>query len=202
MTMMRQVTRTVTLATGLLVIAAVSPGAAQETIAEVRTWSGQTLVLAEPRIEVFFTVIPKSKEGEQPPGPGGAAAPALGAGGAQTGNTGAFAAFQKAPETGPEPLPAQRETSVLTFSRGGVELKVPLERIATLTLTRQPVAGSSLPPYVSPTHMRYGATAVLTDGSRVDSDTLDFGTARLRGMTSQGRADVPFEEIEFIKFTR
>ena len=197
--MKRQATRIVTFVTGLLLIAAISSGAAQETTAEVRTWSGQTLVVAEPRVEMVFTVMPKPKEGEQPPGPGGAP---LGAGGARAEITGTFEAMHKAFEEGPEPLRAHRETNVLTFSRAGIELKVPLERIATLTLSRQRVAGNSLPPYVSPTHVRYGALAVLTDGSRVDADYLNFGTAVLRGMTSQGRADVSFEEIESIRFIR
>ena len=88
------------------------------------------------------------------------------------------------------------------MSRDGVEVKVPVERLATLTIARQPTPGSSLPPYVSPTHQRYGATAILTDGSRIDADYLNFGTAVLRGMTPQGRVDVPFEHIESIRFTR
>jgi hypothetical protein len=199
--MKRQVTRTVTLAIGLLVTAAISPGAAQETTAEVRTWSGQSLVLAEPRVEVSFTVLPTPKEGEQQPGPGGAAA-GLGAGGARAEIRGSFQGIRQAFAEGPEPQHTQRDTSVLFFSRAGVETKVPVERIATLTLSRQPVAGSSLPPYVSPTHQRYAATAVLTDGSRVDADAFNFGTAVLRGTTLQGRVDVPFDEIESIRFTR
>jgi hypothetical protein len=87
------------------------------------------------------------------------------------------------------------------LSRDGVEVRVPVERLATLTIARQP-AGSSLPPYISPTHQRYAATAVLTDGSRIEADYLNFGTAVLRGMTLQGRVDVPFEQIESIRFTR
>lgn len=199
-----QLTRTVTLAIGLLVMAAISPGAAQEITADVRTWSGQSVVLARPWVEVFYTVMPKPKEGEEPPAPAGAAPPAaMGAGGARSEIRGSFQALKKAFEGGgAEPLRAQRETSVLTFSRAGIDVKVPVERIATLTLSRQPVAGSSLPPYVSPTHQRYGATAVLTDGSRVEADYLNFGTAVLRGMTPQGRVDVPFDEIESIRFTR
>src|SRR5262245_3994353 len=112
--MMRHVTRTVTLATGLLVIVTVSSGAAQETTAEVRTWSGQSLVLADPRVELFYTVMPKPKEGEAMAGPGGAPAPSIGSGGAKAGS---FQAMQKTWDEAPEPMRAQRETSVLTFSR-------------------------------------------------------------------------------------
>src|SRR5262249_31836353 len=105
-------------------------------------------------------------------------------------------------QDGPQKPSAQRETSVLTLSRDGVDVKVPVERLATLTIARRPAAGSSLPPYVSPTHQRYGATAGLTGGSRIEADYLNFGTAVLRGMTPQGRVDVPFELIESIRFTR
>ena len=201
--MKRHVTRTVMLATVLLLIAAVSPGAAQETTAEVRTWSGESIVLAGPWVEVFYTALPRTAGGEEVPSPpGGAPPPPMGAGGPRAEIRGSFQALRQASQEGPQALAAQRETSVLTFSRAGVELKVPLERLATLTIARQPVAGSSLPPYVSPTHQRYGATATLTDGSRIDADYLNFGTAVLRGMTSQGRVEVPFDQIESIRFTR
>jgi len=195
--MRRHVTRTVMLATALLVMATSSPGSAQETTAEVRTWSGQSLVLAGPWVEVFYTAVPKPAGGEETPAPPGGAPPVPGMAAG-----GLFQSRKHAVQEGPPPLPAQRETSVLTFSRAGVELKVPVERLATLTIARQPVAGSSLPPYVSPTHQRYGAAVTLTDGSRIDADYLNFGTAVLRGMTSQGRVEVPFDQIESIRFTR
>ena len=200
--MRRQVMRTVMLATTLLMLAAVTPGAAQETTAEVRTWSGQSVILASPWVEMLYSVLP----GEQaaPPTPAGPAMMGTGgAGGTQPEVRGSFQALRRAfQHEGPQTIGARRETSVLMLSRGGVELKVPLERVATLTIARQTVAGSSLPPYVSPTHQRYGATAILTDGSRIDADYLNFGTAMLRGMTPQGRVDVPFDEIESIRFTR
>jgi hypothetical protein len=193
--------RTVTLATWLLVLVALSSGAAaQEITAEVRTWGGESLALTRPSVEVFYTVLPK--EGEEPgAAPPGALQPANG-GLARANITGSFGAMKKAFEAGPEPLRAQRETSVLTLSRAGVEIRVPVERIATLTLMRQRVAGSGLPPYVAPTHYRYVATATLTDGSRIEADYLNFGTAVLRGMTPQGRVDIPFDEIESIRFSR
>jgi hypothetical protein len=198
--MKRHVTRTVMLATSLLVMAAISPAIAQDSAAEVRTWSGQSVVLAGPWVDVFYTAVPRGEEAPVPPG--GAPAPPMGAGGTQPEIRGSFQSLKHAFPAGPQTLPAHRETSVLTFSRAGVELKVPLERLATLTIVRQAVAGSSLPPYVSPTHQRYSATATLTDGSRIDADYLNFGTAVLRGMTSQGRVDVPFDQIESIRFTR
>jgi|SRR5262245_58179527 len=202
--MKRQVTRTVMLTTALLAMAAVSPVAAQETTAEVRTWGGRSLVLTGPWVEVFYTVTPRPWAGEEMAPAGGVPAPPMGtSGGTQPEIRGSFQALRKTfQQDGPQKPSGQRETSVLTLSRDGVDVKVPVDRLATLTIVRQPSAGSSLPPYISPTHQRYGATAILTDGSRVEADYLNFGTAVLRGMTPQGRVDVPFEQIESIRFTR
>jgi len=203
--MKRHVTRTVILATAIFVLAAVSPAVAQETTAEVRTWGGQSVVLSGPWIEVFYTVMPRSwGGGETPPPTGGIPVPPMGTtGGTQPEIRGSFESLQRAFQPdGPQPLRGQRETSVLTLSRDGIEVKVPVERLATLTIARQPAVGSSLPPYISPMHQRYAATAVLTDGSRIEADYLNFGTAVLRGMTPQGRVDLPFEQIESIRFTR
>jgi hypothetical protein len=205
--MKRHVARTVLLTTAMLVVAAVSPVVAQETTAEVKTWGGQSVVLAGPWVDVFFNALPWPLGGE-PAGvpPVGGPAPAMttgGAGGTQPEIRGSFQSLRHAfQQEGPQALRGQRETSVLTLSRDGLEVKVPLERLAMLTIARQPVAASSLPPYISPTHQRYGATAILTDGSRIDADYFNFGTAVLRGMTPQGRVDVPFEQIESIRFSR
>jgi len=200
--MKRHVTRGAMLTTAMLVMAAVSPVVAQETTAEVRTWGGQSMVLTAPWVEVFYTV---PKGGEETPSPTGGmpVAPTGTTGGTQPEIRGSFQSLQRTfqQEGAAQTLRGQRETSVLTLSRDGVEVKVPVERLATLTIARQP-AGSSLPPYISPTHQRYAATAVLTDGSRIEADYLNFGTAVLRGMTPQGRVDVPFEQIESIRFTR
>ena len=203
--MKRHLARAVILTTAMLVGATVSPVVAQETTAEVRTWGGQSIVLTGPWVEVFYTVMPRSWSGEEvPPPTGGIPAPPMGmGGGTQPEIRGSFQSLQRTfQQEGPQKLRAQREASVLTLSRDGVEVKVPVERLATLIIARQPTAGSSLPPYISPTHQRYGATAVLTDGSRIEADYLNFGTAVLRGMTPQGRVDVPFEQIESIRFSR
>ena len=200
--MKRHVTRSVMVTTAMLVMATVSPVVAQETTAEVRTWGGQSMVLTAPWVEVFYTVMPKGEEA--PPSTGGMPAPPTGTtGGTQPEIRGSFQSLQRAfqQEGASQTLRGQRETSVLTLSRDGVDVKVPVERLATLTIARQR-AGSSLPPYISPTHQRYAATAVLTDGSRIEADYLNFGTAVLRGMTPQGRVDVPFEQIESIRFAR
>ena len=50
-------------------VAAALPAAAQDVTAEVRTWSGQSLRLTQPSLEVFYTIVPKEE------GPGGAQVP-------------------------------------------------------------------------------------------------------------------------------
>ena len=201
--MTRNVIRTGMLATALFTMAAISPATAQEPTAEVRTWSGQSVILAGPWVEVFYTVMPRSWTGEESMAPpAGGMAPPMMAGGPQPEIRGSVQSLRSAFQEGPRVLRAQRETSVLTFSRAGVELKVPVDRLATLTIARQTVADSSLPPYVSPTHQRYAATAILIDGSRIEADYVNFGTAVLRGTTVNGRVDVPFHEIESIRFSR
>src|SRR6266567_4611643 len=61
-------------------VAAALPAAAQDVTAEVRTWSGQSLRLSQPSLEVFYTIVPKEE------GPGGAQVP--GAAGGAPGNMG------------------------------------------------------------------------------------------------------------------
>ena len=43
--------------------AAASPAAAQDVTAEVRTWSGQSVQLSQPSLEVFYTIVPKTEDG-------------------------------------------------------------------------------------------------------------------------------------------
>ena len=79
--MHRRVMRIVMLAAAMLVVAAVSPAAAQEATAEVRTWGGQSLVLTGPWVEVFYTVTPRPWAGEEMAPVGGVPAPPMGTSG-------------------------------------------------------------------------------------------------------------------------
>ena len=62
--------------------AAASPAVAQDVTAEVRTWSGQSLQLSQPSLEVFYTIVPteESAGGQQYPGAAGGAPGAMGSG--------------------------------------------------------------------------------------------------------------------------
>lgn len=186
--------------------AAASPAAAQDVTAEVRTWSGQSVQLSQPTLEVFYTIVPKEE------GPGGA--PAGGAPGAMGSgtSTGSLVGTEISGsirnlsrlfrDKGPEPLQGNRQAVTLSLTQAGVERRIPLDAIKDLAFTRTQVSDSTLPPYVAPTHFRYAASALLTDGSRVDGDYMNLGTAMLRGLTSQGRVEIPWQDIEIVRFSR
>jgi hypothetical protein len=192
------------IALGMLLLVA-QPATAQEVTAEVRTWTGQTWRLSEPWIEVFYTIMPKPKEGEatQPmAGPMGGPPATAGEGGTLPEVRGSFQSLRGLFDGGPEPKRAQRDADFLTLTRAGVEVRVPVRQIVDLTIVRQPVADSPLPPYFVRTHYRYSAVATLVDGSRVEAEYFNFGTAVVRGMTPAGRVEVPFDQIEKLRFER
>ena len=194
----------------LVAAAAASPARAQDATAEVRTWSGQSLQLSQPSLEVFYTIVPRVEGpgGQQLPGDVGGAPGAMGSG-TSTGSlvgtevSGSIRGLSRLfRDKGPEPLQGNRQAVTMSLTQAGVEHRIPLEAIKDLAFKRMPVSNSALPPYVAPTHFRYAASALLTDGSRVDGDYVNLGTAVLRGMTPQGRVDIPWQDIEAVRFSR
>jgi hypothetical protein len=189
-------------------VAAASSAAAQDVTAEVRTWSGQSLQLSQPSFEVFYTIVPREE------GAGGGQAAAGGSPGAMGSgtSTGSLVGTEISgsirnlsrlfKDKGPEPLQGNRQAVTVSLTQAGVERRIPLEAIKDLAFRRVQVSDSTLPPYVAPTHFRYAASAVLTDGSRVDGDYVNLGSAMLRGLTPQGRVEVPWQDIEVVRFSR
>ena len=171
---------------------AVAPGAAQEPVAEVRTWSGETLRLSQPSLEVFYTIPVKGEDA--PPSDAAASAPPPMLFGSASSLAGAL-------EKKPEPLSGQRQAESVTFQKGAVERRIPLLSVASLAFTRRPVV-SALPAYLAATHFRYAATAVLLDGTTVEADYVNLGTTILRGTASDGRIEIPWHEIETLRFVR
>ena len=96
----------------------------------------------------------------------------------------------------------RRQQDIVTISRAGADIHVPVSNILSLTFTRRPVQASPLPPYVASTHFRHAVTARLVDGSQIDGDYVNLGTALLRGTTAQGTMDIPWDEIESVTFRR
>ena len=46
------------------------------------------------------------------------------------------------------------------------------------------------------------AEGLLADGRRIAADYVNLGTAILRGATPDGRMDIPWQDIEVLRFTR
>lgn len=191
------VSRTLIVLVGVLSVFGHLPAAAQDVTAQVRTWTGQTWRLSDPFIQVFYTVMPKPREEA-----GLAMAGPPGTGVTRPEITGSFQSIRQLLDAGPEPQRAQRDLDVLTLSSAGVEVRVPVGHIVSLTISRGLLAESPLPPYVARTHYRYSAVAQLLDGSRVDAEYFNFGTAVVYGMTTGGRVEIPFAEIESLRFDR
>ena len=179
-----------------------TPSRAQDMSADVRTWSGQSWRLAQPSLEVFYTIPQPPKGGTDSyaaPQPGTAGGSSSKSALSMTGSLGALESFFDA---GPGPRQGHRQADYITIRRGEVETRLPVASVTSLTFTRQPVSGSTLPPYFVRRHVRYGATATLTDGSRVEGDYVNFGTLVLRGQTAEGRVDISWEDIESVRFQR
>lgn len=166
---------------------------AQDVIAEVRTWTGESWRLSQPSLEIFYTIMPKVPEEEAAPAAKGGPI-------AQVQMAGPYASVKAAFEKKPEPQQGHWQTDAVTLSRHGVETQIPLSNIRTLQFVRQPAQQGLLPPYVAPPHFRYSAVAELVDGSRVEGDYVNLGTVVLRGLTPQGRVDIPWYEVENVRF--
>ena len=207
---MRQRTRLGALIVGVLAMA--GPAAAADDVKlEVRTWTGQTWRLSQAVFDVFSTLLPRTDEQGKVAGPSEASSVIGGTGGGtgmgsgrsrQASLFGSPQELSSILEKRAEPLQVRQDATSVALMKEGVETRVPLERIASLLFYRQPIWTSTLPPYVASSHFRYSATAVLTDGSRVEGDYVNLGTLRLRGTGPLGRVDMPWEELEAVRFER
>jgi hypothetical protein len=182
----------------------VGTAAAQDVTAAVRTWSGQSLQLSQPSLEVFYTIVSKAQESAAGGGAvgGRVGQGGLGALGTQYQDPSLFTLNRLFGSQAPDTIQGHRQAGDITVYRGGVATQSALERIASLAFTRQAVKDSSLPPYVAGTHTRSAATVVLTDGARVDADYVNLGAMLLRGTTPGGRVDIPWQDIQTVEFRR
>ena len=184
-----------------VVLASITPAAAQDVIAEIETWRGASVRLMQPSLDALYTIVPApllGPTGAPAAGAAGAAAqaPATMAGG------GTKPVAATAIGAGPAPIQARREQNTLTFVRDGVEIRVPFDRIAGLVVERRAIVTNTLPPHVSPTHAQYWASAVLIDGSTIEAASVNFGTTILRGSGPQGTIELPLEDVKTLKITR
>lgn len=185
--------------TAVLLTLLVSPGAglAEDSTAEVRTWAGQSLRLADPSFQVAYTVLlEKDQAGVAPAGE------AVAPGGGPLELRGSVKALSSYLDRGLQSRWGRRGADTLMIRKDGVETRVPLESIQTLHFTRQAVTSNVLPPYHAPAHFRHAASVVLKNGDRLEADYVNLGTAVLTGATPQGRVEIPWGEIEVVRFAR
>jgi hypothetical protein len=183
------------IAIGLVIVGATAgPAVAQSITAEVRTFGGQTYHLTDVSMEVLYTIVlPKGDAGPSETAPTtGPRTPMLFGSAAQIG---------RFLDRGPDPLQGQRQSETVTLRKNGVEVRLPLAAVDTLSFTRTRIV-STLPPYVASEHYRHTATAVLLDGSRIEGNYVNLGTTFLRGRTPYERVDIPWQDIETVRFTR
>ena len=195
----------------LLLAAALSSSAgsaaAQDVTATVRTWSGQSWQIAQPSLEVFYTIVSKSQETPGGGGTGigqvsGLTSLGLGVLGRQAVDPSLFTLNRLFGSQAPDTIQGHRQAQEITVYRGGAASQIPLASIAALTFTRQQVQDSSLPPYIADTHVRSAASVLLTDGTRVEADYVNLGALILRGTTPSGRVDIPWQDIQTVEFRR
>lgn len=180
--------------------------AAQDVTAEVRTWSGQSWRIAQPSLEVFYTIVSKPQESSKAATSvgqvGGLTQLGLGVLGRQSVDPSLLTLNRLFGSAMPDTMQGRRQASEIILYRDGVATQIPVASIVTLTFTRQPVQDSSLPPYLADTQVRSGATAVLADGTRVEADYVNLGTLIVRGMSPAGRVDIPWQNIQTVEFRR
>src|SRR6266508_1881395 len=121
-------------------LAGVAIAVAQEPVAEVRTWSGETLRLSQPSLEVLYTIPVKGEDAPQSSDAAASAAPPM--------LFGSASALAGVLDKKPEPLSGQRQAESVTLQKGSVERRIPLLSVASLVFARRPVV-SALPPYLT-----------------------------------------------------
>jgi hypothetical protein len=185
-----------------------SSAAAQDVTAAVRTWSGESWQIAQPSLEVFYTIVSRSQE---PTSGGGSTSVGqvsgmsnlgLGLLGRQTADPSLITLNRLFGSQAPDTIQGHRQAQEITVYRGGVATQIAVASIATLAFARQPVQDSSLPPYIANTHVRSAATVLLTDGTRVEADYVNLGGMLLRGTIPGGRIDIPWQDIQTVEFRR
>jgi hypothetical protein len=181
------------LTAAVVVMFLVGSGLAQDTTATIRTYQGVSYKVADPSLEVFYT-IGEPKEKEEP----GKFQPAISISTSATTTSGGEQAAGGAQEA--KLLRGHSRASDITVSRQGVETRIALEHIRAMRFARKPVTNAILPPYVP--YYKYSVTVSLMSGQQVEADYVNLGMTIVRGASQNGRVDIPWEEVEDIAFER
>lgn len=176
----------------LLFLAGSAPG--QDISATIRTYQGVSYKVADPSLEVFYSIgEPKEKtEGSKFPSMISITPGSTGAGG------GGEAAGEAASEA--IVLRGHSRANDITLSSQGVETRIAWEQVQAMRFARKPVTVQGLPPYIP--CFRYSVSLNLVTGVKVEADYVNLGATIVRGTAPNGRVDIPWEEIEYIIFDR
>jgi len=166
---------------------------AQESSATIRTFGGAAYKVADPSLEVFYTIgDPKEKtDGGGPQSFQSMINVSATAGAPSTDQGG---------EKEAKLLRGHARLAEITVSKSGVETRVPWDQIRAISFSRKPVALATLPPYIP--NYRHSVSVMTVDGGRLDADYVNWGAAIVRGQTPVGRVDIPWEEVEQVIFER
>jgi hypothetical protein len=167
---------------------------AQESVAEVRTWGGQSWSLRDATFDVYYTLIPSTGSGTQINiTPRSFAPRALGT---------LQSEYRNLESGAQDPTQGRRQRQSLTVVRQGSEIQISLASVALIQFSRAPITNSQLPPHVAGDDFRYAAVIVLLDGSTLEAESVNLGTTILRGVSPQGRVDIPWREVEQVRLAR
>ncbi len=179
---------------GAMVVATVVGAAAQESTATIRTYQGVSYKLADPSLEVFYTIgdLKETTSATQTFGT------TINVGMSSAGGGG-----QAAPSGGAVEerlLQGHSRATEITVSKDSAETRIPLERIRSVSFGRTADDVSGMPFYIG--QYRYSASVTLVDGAQVQADYVNLGWAFVRGTTPGGRVDIPWQDVESIVFDR
>lgn len=183
------------------------PAQAQDITADVKTWSGQSWRLSEPSLELFYSIVSKPQEAERERvsevgAPTNFTSLTLGRLSRESIDPSVATLNRLFGRNAPDTIQGHRQGQDITAYRRGVATQIPVASISSISFKRQPVQDSSLPPYVAAIHIRYAADIALVDGGRIEADYINLGTTILRGTTPDGRVDIPWQDIELLRFRR
>jgi hypothetical protein len=166
---------------------------AQDINATIRTYQGVSYQVADPSLEVFYTIGEIQEKGEEPK-----AQPGIVVTTSATTATGVEQAPGGAPEA--KTLRGRAQATDITVSRQGVETRIPWDQVRSIRFARRPLTLGVLPAYIP--HYRYSASLTLVSGQQVQADYINLGATMVRGTGQSGRIDIPWEDVEQINFER
>ncbi len=196
---MRQlmVTAATTVAVVVLLVGS-APG--QDINGTIRTYQGVSYRVAEPTLEMSYTIGEPKSIGHNPSQVSGV----------QSGSIN-ITTVSGGPSGGEQPGGGAAEERLLrghsratefAVWRHGIEGRIAWDEIRSMRFARNPVtvAGLRMPPYIP--DFKYSVSVVLITGEQVEADYVNLGGAIVRGTMPTGRLEIPWQEVETIIFER